>query len=117
MEEKLNQILNDPDSMAQIFSLARSLGLGQESEQVPPPPPPEARTVPVDEGMLFGMMQMLRQMQQTDPRQEALLCALRPYLGADRQDKLDRAIQLARLSFIAKLALGNSGLLFGAKGG
>ncbi len=117
LEEKLNQILNDPDSMARIASLAQSLGMSQETEQAQAPPPSSGAPFPMDESMFFGMMQILRQMQQTDPRQEALLCALRPYLAADRQEKLDRAIQLARLSGLAKLALGNPGLLFGSKGG
>lgn len=117
LEDKLNQILNDPDSMARILSLAQSIGMAQETETAQAPPPPAADAFPMDEGMLFGMLQMLRQMQHSDPKQDALLCALRPYLAPERQEKLDRAIQLARLSSIARLALGNSGLLFGGKGG
>ena len=117
LEEKLNQILNDPESMARIASLAQSLGMSGESEQAQAPPTSDPTTFPIDESMVFGMMQFLRQMQQTDPKQEALLRALRPYLAPDRQEKLDRAVQLARLSGLAKLALGNSGLLFGSKGG
>ncbi len=117
VEEKLNQILNDPDSMARIFSLAQSFGMGGESREPQPSPPPEAQPVPLDEGMIFNMLRILQQMQRSDPAQDALLCALRPYLREDRQEKLDRAIQLARLSSLAKLAMGNSGFLFGTKGG
>ena len=65
----------------------------------------------MDEGMLLQMMQIFQQMQQTDPRQDALLCALRAYLAPERQRKLDRAMELARLTKLAGLALGPGGLL------
>jgi hypothetical protein len=117
LEEQLNRILNDPDSMAQILSMAQSFGMGQESEPSQAAPPPVGEAFSIDPGMLIGMMDLFRQMQNSDPKQDALLCALRPYLAPERQEKLDRAIQLARLSYLAKFALGNSGLLFGGKGG
>lgn len=117
MEETLNRILGDPDSMAQILSMARSFGMGQESGPSPVSEPPPARDpFSMDEGMLFQMMQLVYQMQQTDPRQEALLCALRAYLAPERQKKLDRAVELARLTRLAGVAFGSGGL-FGGMGG
>ena len=110
LEEKLNQILNDPDSMAQIMSMAQSFGFQPESEPSPPP-----SSLP-DEDMLRGMMQLFQQMQQNDGKQEALLRALKPYLAPDRREKLDKAMQLARLSHIAGFAFGKSGGLFSGKG-
>ena len=110
LEEKLSQILNNPDSMAQIMSMAQSFGFQPESEPSPPP-----SSMP-DEEMLRGMMQLMQQMQQNDGRQEALLRALKPYLAPDRRDKLDQAMQLARLSKIAGFALGKPGGLFSGKG-
>lgn len=109
----LNRILNDPDSMAQILSMARSFGMGRESES-PPTPPPEPKEVPfMDEGMIFQMMQLFQHMQQRDPRQEALLGALRAYLAPERQKKLDRAMELARLTKLAGFAFGQGGLFGG----
>lgn len=116
MEEQLNRILNDPDSMAQILSMARSFGMGQESEASLPPTPPSRDSFFMDEGMLLQMMQIFQQLQQRDPRQEALLGALRAYLAPERQKKLDRAMELARLTKLAGLALGPGGL-FGGKVG
>ncbi len=110
LEEKLSQILNNPDSMAQIMSMAQSLGFQPESEPSPP-----SSTLP-DEEMLRGMMQLMQQVQQNDGKQEALLHALKPYLAPDRRDKLDKAMQLARLSKIAGFALGKPGGLFSGKG-
>ncbi len=104
LEEKLNQILNDPDSMAQILSMAKSFGMQPEQPSEPTPPPL------MDEGMMLRLMQMMQQMQHTDGKQEALLCALKPYLSPQRRDKLDRAMQLARISQLAGSALKNSDL-------
>ena len=110
----MNRILNDPDSMAQILSMARSFGMGRESESPPAPEPTARESFFMDEGMLFQMMQLFQQMQQTDPRQDALLGALRAYLAPERQRKLDRAVELARLTKLAGLAMGTGGL-FGGK--
>ncbi len=116
MEEQLNRILNDPDSMAQILSMARSFGMGQESEPSRPSTPPPRDLFSMDEGMILQMMQIFQQLQQRDPRQEALLCALRAYLSPERQKKLDRAMELAQLTKLAGIALGPGGL-FGGKVG
>lgn len=116
MEETLNRILNDPDSMAQILSMARSFGMGQESEPSSAPEPPPRDSFFMDEGMLLQMMQLFQHMQQTDPKQEALLRALRAYLAPERQKKLDRAMELARLTKLAGFAFGSGGL-FGGKVG
>ena len=114
LEEQLQKILNDPDSMAQILSLAQSFGLqppeGAASVPSAPPPPP-------DDGMakaIFGMMQQARQ---SDGKQEALLQAIKPYLRPERRGKIDRALQIARISHMAGFALRNYGKLPGKGGG
>ena len=109
MEETLNRILSDPDSMAQILSMARSFGVGRESEEPPASEVPPMGSFVMDEGMLFQMMQLFRAMQQTDPKQDALLGALRVYLSPERQKKLDRAAELARLTKLAGIAFGGMG--------
>ena len=40
LEEKLSQVLNDPNSMAQLMSFAQSLGMGPPDAPPPPGPPP-----------------------------------------------------------------------------
>ena len=107
IEEKLGQILNDPDSMAKIMSMAKSFGMPSEAPAEPSAPPL------MDEGMMLGLMQMMQAMQHSDGKQEALLQALKPYLAPARQAKLDRAMELARISHIAGFALKNNGNLFG----
>ena len=109
LEEKLQQLLNDPDSMAQIMSLAQSFGAAQQTAQ------PQPAVPPIDDGAMRAILSMMQQLQRTDSRQEALLSALKPYLAPERREKIDRAAQIARISRLASSALQNG--LFGKRGG
>ena len=116
LEDKLQQILNDPDSMAQILSLAQSFGMSPEppSDHGPSAPPkPEPKIGMPDEGFLQAVMGLMQQARQSDGKQEALLCALQPFLAPDRRDKIDRAMEIARISHLAGFALRNYGKLSG----
>lgn len=77
LEEKLSQVLNDPNSMAQLMSFAQSLGMGPPDAPPPPGPPPG------DDAFVRGILQLVRQANQKDGPQEALLAALKPYLRPD----------------------------------
>lgn len=105
LEEKLNQLLADPDSMAQILSLAQSFGMQPEA----PPEQPDAPPPPMDSAMLQGVMRLMQQTRQGDKKQETLLCALKPYLAPAKRGKLDRAMQIARISHLVSAALQNYG--------
>lgn len=108
-EDKLNQILSDPDSMAKIMSLAQSLG-GEQNAPPPPPAPPRPQPLPPpDNAFVKGILRLMQQAQHTDKRQEALLCALKPYLAPERQAKIDEALRIAKLSQLAGLAFKNYG--------
>lgn len=113
LEDKLQQILNDPQSMAQILSLAQSLGMSPESEQKQEPPsaPP-----PPDDGFVKAIFALMQQARKSDSKQEALLCALKPYLAPQRREKIDRALQIARISHLAGAALGQYGGFLGMGG-
>ena len=108
-EDKLNQILSDPDSMAKIMSLAQSLGREQSAPSPPPAPPRPQPPPPPDDAFVKGILRLLQQAQHTDKRQEALLCALKPYLAPERQAKIDEALRIAKLSQLAGLAFKNYG--------
>ena len=108
-EDKLNQILSDPDSMAKIMSLAQSLGREQNAPSPPPAPPKPQPPPPPDDAFVKGILRLMQQAQHTDKRQEALLCALKPYLAPERQAKIDEALRIAKLSQLAGLAFKNYG--------
>ena len=115
LEDKLNAILGNREAMGQIMAIARSLGEQEET----PPAAQEAGYVPVEEqeeapdfGALLGsvdpqMMQMgmrlLREYNRGDDRNTALLAALRPFVKEERFAKVDRAIQIARLSRVIRV--------------
>ena len=91
LEEKLSQVLNDPNSMAQLMSFAQSLGMGPPDAPPPPGPPPgpSPGPPPGDDAFVRGILQLVRQANQKDGPQEALLAALKPYLRPERREKLD----------------------------
>ena len=115
-EEKLNTILGDPQAMGQIMALARSLGGGEEQgERAVSEEPSEESEVPFSSAdRLMGEMdphfmqiglRLLEEYQRRDDRKTALLTALRPFVKEKRYAKLDKAIQIARLSRMIRTAL------------
>lgn len=114
-DETLNRLLSNPDAMSQIMQLAQSLGGGETAPApqpaAPPPPPQESGTGDllssltggVDPSLLLKLMPLIRELGgQQDSNARQLLYALKPYLKADRQDKIERALQLARLFHVGK---------------
>ncbi len=116
-EEKLNNILSNPEAMSQIMQLAQSLGGGGEPPpSAPPPPQPSAPPPPGGGGDLLSslaggldpkwisrLLPLLQELGgQRDSNARNLLYALRPYLKSERQDKIERALQLARLFHLGK---------------
>lgn len=115
LEDRINSILSDPSQMAEISKLAQSLmggggeapagdesapgGLGELArsllgggEETPAPDP--------------ALLQRLLRGAEGSGRQQALLEAMKPYLSERRREKMDRAIKLARVARIARLAMG-----------
>ena len=111
-EEKLDQILNNPQAMEQIMSIARSLG-GSPPNPTDVRPEPNPCSTPIDspgEGgfdpeLLTSIMSLLAQSQHGSNERIALLQALRPFVKEQRYAKLDKAIQIARFSRLIRMAL------------
>lgn len=136
-DDKLNALLSDPNSMAQIMQLAQSLGAGGGGGTPPqsPPPqggfgsPPQGNVPPqggfgfppqespppqggnplssllgsIDPKTIARLMPLVQELGSArNSNNQALLYALRPYLKTERQDKIERALQLARLIHIGK---------------
>lgn len=100
LSEKITQILNDPGSLQQIVEIANALGAQQTSMENDE----SGHSLPASQEMLTDITQMLRQAEKTDKKQEALFQALRPYLKPNRQERLERAMQIAHLSHLAGIA-------------
>lgn len=111
MEEKLGAILNNPQLMQQIMSMAQAMGGSQPQKEEPPrqqePTPP--RLADIDPKMLQSIAGMARQ-NGVDQNQQALLRALSPYLSRERIQKLERAMRAARMANAASAFLNSGGL-------
>ena len=111
-DEQLNNILSNPNAMSQIMQLAQSLSGGQERPTAPPPPqakqssPPDllsSLTGGIDPKLMARLLPLIQELgSQQDSNARALLYALRPYLKEERQEKVERALQLARLFRLGK---------------
>lgn len=110
LEEKIQTILSDPQQLQSILSFAQSLGISP-----PPQPlentasePPQPSSAEADGNANAEFSAILSQVSHMDRRQEALLLALKPFLKPSRRQKIDRAVQAARFSHLAGLALRRS---------
>lgn len=121
-EEQLNQILGDPQAMGQIMSLAQSLSGKQEEhreespdreeaeeETAAPPeteePSPLSALAGLDPKLLQMGMGLLSEYSAQDDKKTALLAALKPFLKPERQEKMDQAVRIARLTRVIRTAL------------
>ena len=119
-EEKLNTLLSDPDAMAQVMQMAQSLSqqMGQPGGAAPPPPPPlegqanASSPLPggIDPSLVQKLLPLLSQLNRPESGETAaFLRALRPFLKPERQDKVERAAQLARFIHLGKTLLLSEG--------
>ena len=118
-EEQLNQILGDPQAMKQITALAQSLSGKQEENSDPSAepgtetPPSEEPSAPsplsalsdLDPKLLQMGMGILSEYSAQDDQKTALLTALKPFLKPSRQEKMDQAVRIARLTRVIRTAL------------
>jgi hypothetical protein len=110
LEEKINRVLSDPEEMAKIAAMAKSMGFSPPEGAGPVPPGPEADAPPPgpqSSGLPPGVAELLGEAGKTDSRQAALFSALRPFLKPEHRDRLDRAVRAAQLSHMASFALKN----------
>lgn len=109
MEEKLGAILNNPQMMQQIMSMAQAMNGNQPAQSPPPRPQEVSPALPMDPKMLQSLAG-IAQKSGTDRNQQTLLNALCPYLSKDRLNKLERAMRAAKMAGLASSFL-NSGAL------
>lgn len=131
----LQQAMANPQIMSQVAALAQSLGM--QNGQIPsaplpkedsPVPPVQEQVAPVFSGgavpqfhmptmdafpqpdprQLMGSLLQMSQRMGGDERQQALIQALKPFIRPERARKLERAIQIARMSRLAGQALGSA---------
>ena len=114
LDEKLNALLSDPGSMAQIMQLAQQLSgsMGGDSAQpaaasaaASPPPSPPAPLGGIDPQAIARYLPLLQELTRDTSQTTQLLYALRPFLKEEKQGKIERAARLARLIHVGKKLL------------
>ena len=105
MENMLQSVLGNPEAMEKIMAMAQSLGASQPQ---PPPSPQEESGFDLPDMQMLQKMATLAGKSSIDPDQRALIAALRPYIGAHRLKRLERAMQAAKMAGLATGLMQNS---------
>lgn len=106
LEDKLQSVLNNPQMMQQIMSMAQSVGQSQDSKSTESSPP----KLPEIDLSLVQKLSGFAGQGSIDREQQALLKALNPYLSRERVDKLEKAMRAARMARMASTFLNQGGL-------
>ncbi len=126
-EEKLNTILSSPETMGQIMALANSISgkpeggtpaqEGPVQPQETPAQPPQGGAAQqtgdmlsllqgLDPPMLTKLAALYREYARGEDEKVALLTAMRPFLRPERQEKVEKALQITRISRVIQAAFG-----------
>lgn len=108
MEDKLGAILNNPQMMQQIMSMAQALG--QSTAPEPQKEPEKEQKSPDFDPAMLQKLSSLAGKVHMDNNQQALLHALHPYLSSRKVAKLERAMRAAGMARMASSFLGQGGL-------
>ena len=114
LEEKLNAILGDQKAMGQIMALAQSLsgregeapqGQGERPEEERPQAEGTSPLQELDPRLVELGVRLMQEYNSRDDRGAALLEALRPFLREERLSRVDRAVEIARLSRVVRVLI------------
>lgn len=96
--QRLTQVLQNPAAMKQIMEMASAMGFAPGEGFGPEQ---QARA----EDAAQQVSQLIARSEKQEHRQQTLVQALLPYLNPRRQARLERAVQLSKLSRLAGSAL------------
>ena len=125
-EDRIYSVLNDPEQMDKIASLAKSLmgggaqsmdsgdggmmgKLGELAKGLSGGGSAGQESPAIDPAMLGKIGRLMKAGNAQSSNERALLEAMKPYLTEKRRQKMDRALQLAKLARIARIAMGEMG--------
>ena len=118
LENKLGAILNNPQMMQQIMSMAQAMGGQQRQEPSHPELPKGEETggeAPVLDLAMVQKLSGLAGKTGIEPREQALLRALGAYLTGERVARLEKAMRAAKMAKLATAVMAQRGLLSGGR--
>lgn len=110
MEEKLGAVLNNPQMMQQIMSMAQALGNSSPKQEMAKGEQKSDLFPDIDLAMVQKLSGLAKQ-SGIDQRERALLQALQAYLTSERVNRLEKAMRAAKMAKFAAGFLGQQGLL------
>lgn len=110
IQDKINQILSNPEALKQVQSLGEQLGL---SKPEPPKPAVPAKPDFMNDDMFRTITRLAPVMKsvKSDDDTTHLLNSLRPFLSPEKQRKLDQAEKMIKFIRIIPM-LKDNGLFF-----
>ena len=104
LEEKINSVLSDAQQMEKITKLAQSIMAGNAPESGNDAP----NDLGFDMSMLSRISGLMNSGGEKDKKERGLLEAMSPYLSEKRRGKMERALKIAKLTRLARIAMEES---------
>lgn len=118
-EDRLNSILGDPEQMDKIANLAKSLMGGEQGAPAAENSAGDSLNSMlgsfmgtdggIDAAAIGRISRLMNSASAQNNEKQALFNAMKPYLSEKRRAKMDKAIKIAGLARIARLAMGEMG--------
>ena len=109
IQDKINEILSNPEALRQVQSLGKQLGLSGNAPEKPQPPEKKNElSLPTDfmnDDIAKSLIKILPAVKSIGCEDDTtrLLNALRPFLSCEKQEKLDKAEKMLKLFKILPL--------------
>ena len=109
IQDKINEILSNPEALRQVQSLGEQLGLAGNAPEKPQPPEKKNElSLPTDfmnDDIAKSLIKILPAVKSIGCEDDTtrLLNALRPFLSCEKQEKLDKAEKMLKLFKILRL--------------
>ena len=109
IQDKINEILSNPEALRQVQSLGEQLGLAGTAPEKPQPPEKKNElSLPTDfmnDDIAKSLIKILPAVKSIGCEDDTtrLLNALRPFLSCEKQEKLDKAEKMLKLFKILPL--------------
>ena len=108
LEDKIGAVLNNPQLMQQIMSMAQNMNATSPT----PEPTANQEHMPELDMNLIRQISGMAKKGTIDHNQQSLLKALSPYLSPGRIGKLEKAMRAAKLAGAASAILGSGNIPF-----
>ena len=104
IQDKINEILSNPEALRQVQSLGEQLGLSGNAPEKPQPPEKKNEDF-MNDDIAKSLIKILPAVKSIGCEDDTtrLLNALRPFLSCEKQEKLDKAEKMLKLFKILPL--------------